>query len=94
MKSQFELDIEGSSDRLASYILEGKRDQARRELDWIRDHSSPTACKSEIIARLHRDIDGKSSDIDAHDIEMRVKQLRQEALAAGPTHLDKTLLIY
>lgn len=94
MKSQFELDIDNSSNRLASYIIERKLKSALRELRWIRDHSAATAMKDDMLGLLEKNLDMMTAKMNADEIKLQVAKLREEALKAGPTDTDKALLIY
>lgn len=92
--TKFDLDMENSSTRLASYIFEGKLKSARTELEWIRDHSGPSVRKDEILALIEGNLDAIATKMDAVEIKDRIDELRQEAVKAGPTEIDKALLNY
>ena len=77
-----------------SYILGGKFADARRELDWIKDHSAPNARKDGMISRLHRDLDVMTGNLNAYEIDVRIEELRKAAVKAGPTDADKAILRY
>ncbi|KAB2738537.1 hypothetical protein F9K90_07605 [Brucella anthropi] len=94
MATEFSLDMNKASDRIITFIVTGKIDDARLEIGWIKDHSKETPIRNKLIAELERDLESLFQSGNVLQTTTRAEALVRAAVEAGPTDMDKALMRY
>lgn len=94
MATEFSSDMNKASDRIVTLIVAGKIENARIEIDWVKDHSKETPARNKLIAELERDLDSLFKSGNVLQTTTRADAMVRTAIEAGPTDIDKALMRY
>ncbi|HBQ34475.1 MAG TPA: hypothetical protein DD739_17775 [Ochrobactrum anthropi] len=94
MATEFSSDMNKASDRIVTLIVAGKIENARVEIDWVKNHSKETPARNKLIAELERDLDTLFKSGNVLQTTTRADAMVRAAIEAGPTDIDKALMRY
>ncbi|WGG58176.1 hypothetical protein [Brucella intermedia] len=94
MATEFSSDMNKASDRIVTLIVAGKIENARVEIDWVKNHSKETPARNKLIAELERDLDSLFKSGNVLQTTTRADAMVRAAIEAGPTDIDKALMRY
>ncbi|MRN66538.1 hypothetical protein [Brucella sp. 10RB9213] len=94
MATEFSLDMNKASDRIVTFIVAGKIEDARREIRWVKEHSKGTPVRDKLLAELERDLDSLFRSGNVLQTTTRAETLVRAAIEAGPTDADIALMRY
>ena len=94
MATEFSLDMNKASDQIVTFIVAGKIGDARREIQWVREHSKSSPARDDLLSQLEHDLNGLIRNGNVLEVTTRAEALVRAAIEAGPTEMDKALMRY